>query len=34
MIWLINQYSFHALACSSRPEFLRLSLFLFYLHQF
>nr|DAS89881.1 MAG TPA: hypothetical protein [Caudoviricetes sp.] len=34
MIWMINQYSFNALACSSRPEFLRLSLFLFYPHQF
>nr|DAU27656.1 MAG TPA: hypothetical protein [Caudoviricetes sp.] len=27
LIWLINQYFFHALACSSRPEFRRLSLF-------
>nr|DAW52464.1 MAG TPA: hypothetical protein [Bacteriophage sp.] len=34
MIWLINQYFFRALACSSRPEFLRLSLFLFYPHRF
>nr|DAU67467.1 MAG TPA: hypothetical protein [Caudoviricetes sp.] len=34
LIWLINQYSFHALACSSRPEFRRLSLFLFYPHRF